>query len=63
MQVVEPHLANDSWSPKVVSEEICRTALSEWAVATSTGSDDITCLVIKTRSSLPSHERTADITD
>lgn len=52
-QVAEPHVAKDSWSPRALSEKICRSALSTWAVATSGGSDDITCLVIKTSGNIP----------
>lgn len=39
---------DECWSPRALSEEICRAALSAWALATSGGSDDITCLVVKT---------------
>lgn len=51
---------DDTWCPRALSEEICRKSLSEWAIATRGGSDDITCLVVKT-SGTPPTRRTSPL--
>lgn len=57
-QAAEVHVVNDAWCPQALSSEICRKSLSEWATVTSGGSDDITCLIVKTLGVVP-HAATA----
>lgn len=50
-------MVNDAWCPQALSMDICRKSLSEWATVTSGGSDDVTCLVVKTVGVLPPKAR------
>lgn len=46
-------MVDETWCPRALSEEICRKSLSEWSSRMSGGSDDITCLVVKTSGIVP----------